>query len=1020
MYQLPYNNINSFNGKKILLILMLFFIVNSIIHAQLFTDIAHDSNIKFSNEQLFNSGAGVCVLDYNNDGWDDFFLPGGYGHSALFKNNQNGTFTNIINQVFDSTAYSNITSRYVISSAAGDIDNDGDKDLFLTTRSTNFTASILLENRNGVFYDISKSAGINHKSYGIAASFGDVNLDGYLDIYVCNNVKTMSAGYDNYGNQNAYIPQCLENYLYINLGNKTFLEKGEEYGVNNKGCSLTASFTDIDNDHDLDLLVANDYGEWSGYPNVLYLNNYPLDGFTDMSESSGFNRKMYGMSIASGDYNEDGYMDYFVSNIGTNSFYKNNKNGSFLDIAQPMGIDMTWSIKDSVRKTQWAANFFDYDNDSYLDLFVASGYVGVFFPLSAIIDTNKIFRNNRKAKFIDVTSGSGLESPISNRGAAVLDFDNDGDQDLIVNHSRMPEFFPLNIEQNINIYRNNNSNKNHWIKIKLNGIESNKDGYGARIEVYIKKRKLIREVDGGSSHASINSSIVHFGLGKASKIDSLVVYWPGGKKQVFNQLNTNQTILITENDSQYKMISSGVNEKNDSLALLFRNIKSPYESMPILKNKIYDEQKEMLIKDTINNSVEYSSDFLLKWIQLHLEMIKYTNGYTPPVASRTIGYTYMALYESVVKEMKNNISVYEKLNGSALPVTIENKDFFAPASASASVASILKMLFPFASSKYIESINAMEKSDSLEFSKIVNQDVLLRSIAYGRAVAEKIFEWSLNDGGGDNAFLRNYPTTYEPPVGPGLWKTTPSPVQPAFHLKMAMQPYWGNNRPFQVANVTGKALLSPPPPFSTDTSSVMFKEAMDVYKQSKVNTQEQKDIAIFWSDDVGSYSPPGHSLAITSIVLKEKNVNLAVASEVLAKIGMGVTDAFINCFKNKYIYNLLRPVTYIQEHIDKNWNTLIGTPPFPEYVSCHSTQSAASARILTHYFGDDFAFTDNSKNDVGYTPRKFKNFYEFAQEAAISRYYGGVHYMMSCNIGYDIGLVIGDNILNFSLKKDAK
>jgi hypothetical protein len=987
--------------------------------AQTFTDISISSGVNFSTEQFLNTGSGVCIIDYNNDGWEDFLVPGGYGKTAIFKNYGNLTFKNVLKEIVDSALYAKLTSVYVISAVAGDIDNDGDKDILLTCRAHVFKPSMLLENVNGKFIDISKSAGLTHAAYGVSASMVDFNLDGYLDLYICNNQKSMSFTYDKGGNINSYIPECEGNYFYVNNKNKTFTEKADHYGLNNKGCSLTGCFTDVDNDHDLDLLIANDYGAWSGYPNAVYINQYPKDGFIDQSNITGFNRPMYGMGIAVGDINEDGFLDYFVSNLGANSLYKNNKNTTFTDVATKLGVDMTWCIKDSLHKTQWGANFFDFDNDSYLDLFVASGYVGASFPLTTVLDTNKLFKNNGKGKFIDVTQNSGLASPISNRGAAYTDIDNDGDLDLIVNHSKMPEFYMINARQNIHVFKNNNSNENHWIKIKLNGVVSNKDGYGARVEAFIKKRKLIREIDGGSSHASINSSIVHFGLGKFSKIDSLVVYWPGGKKQVFSQLNTNQTILITENEPQYRMLASGMNEKKDTLAFQFNNIKSPYESMPVLKNKI-DAQKNEDVNNIVNNSIEHSSDFLLKWIQLHLEMIKYTNGYTPPVASRTIGYTYMALYESVVKEMKNNISVYEKLNGSALPVARENKEYFAPASASASVAYILKRLFPFASSKYIESMNVMEKSDSLEFSKVASQDVLLRSIAYGRAVAEQIFEWSLNDGGGDNAFLRNYPTTYEPPVGPGLWKTTPSPVQPAFHLKMAMQPYWGNNRPFQVANVTGKALLSPPPPFSTDTSSVMFKEAMDVYKQSKVNTQEQKDIAIFWSDDVGSYSPPGHSLAITSIVLKEKNVSLAVASEVLTKIGMGVTDAFINCFKNKYIYNLLRPVTYIQEHIDKNWNTLIGTPPFPEYVSCHSTQSAASARILTHYFGDDFAFTDNSKNDVGYTPRKFKNFYEFAQEAAISRYYGGVHYMMSCNIGYDAGLVVGDNILNFSLKKDGK
>jgi hypothetical protein len=413
----------------------------------------------------------------------------------------------------------------------------------------------------------------------------------------------------------------------------------------------------------------------------------------------------------------------------------------------------------------------------------------------------------------------------------------------------------------------------------------------------------------------------------------------------------------------------------------------------------------------------YSSDFLLNWIELHLDLVKFTNGFTPPVASRTMGYTYLALYEAVVPGMPENKSLQGHFHFcDSFPVADCNLEYYWAASASAAVSSMLRVNFPLATQIYADKIDSLELADSINFSTKTSAEVLIRSIKFGRAIASAIQAWAAVDGG-EFAFARNYPADYIAPVGPGLWVPTPSPMQPVFNYRSAMQPYWGNNRPFLYENVGSSLILPLPPAFSTDTASYFYSEAKAVHDQVLNNSQEERTIAIFWADDVGSYSPPGHSLAITRIILQGKNSNLALSAEVLAKMGMALSDAFVNCFKNKYIYNLLRPVTYIQAHIEPNWSTLIGTPPFPEYVSCHSTQSAAAARILTHYFGENVSFTDDSKDDVGYSPRTFNNFYEFAQEAAISRFYGGVHYQFSCSLGYDSGLKIGDNLIAFSFKR---
>jgi hypothetical protein len=413
----------------------------------------------------------------------------------------------------------------------------------------------------------------------------------------------------------------------------------------------------------------------------------------------------------------------------------------------------------------------------------------------------------------------------------------------------------------------------------------------------------------------------------------------------------------------------------------------------------------------------FSGEFLFKWIDLHLEMIKYVQGYTPPVASRTIGYNYLALYESVVPGMPEYKSLnYHFKYSRNMPIPDLTVEYYWPASATSSLAHMLRRLFPLAPEKYVNQIDSLEKSDSLHFINSISEEVLARSFQFGRDIAETIFTYGATDGG-EYAYTRNFPSTYTAPAAPGLWVPTPSSMQPVFNYRSAMQPYWGNNRPFLEINIMNDLMQLPPPVYSVDTTSILYGEAKAVCDQVKYGTSDEKKIAIYWADDVGTYSPGGHSLAIAKIILDNKNADLALSAEVLAKIGMAVSDAFINCFKNKYTYNLLRPITYIRDHIDPDWNTVIGTPPFPEYPSCHSTQSAAAAQVLTHYFGKKVSFTDNSKSDKNYAPRRFRNFYAFAQEAAISRFYGGVHYRFSCNLGYDSGLKIGDNIATFSFRK---
>jgi hypothetical protein len=210
--------------------------------------------------------------------------------------------------------------------------------------------------------------------------------------------------------------------------------------------------------------------------------------------------------------------------------------------------------------------------------------------------------------------------------------------------------------------------------------------------------------------------------------------------------------------------------------------------------------------------------------------------------------------------------------------------------------------------------------------------------------------------------------------------------------QLAMQPFWGTTvRTFALSR-GAECDQGGPPPFSTLPTSAFYQEANEVYQTVNNLTPEQLTIARFWADGPGTISGPGHSLAITNQILVQQNANLAVAAETYARVGIANADAVTAVWWAKYHYNLIRPVSYIRSVIDPNWNTTLPTPPFPEYTSAHSGQSAAAATSLEYVFGRHVAFTDHAHDTDGFAPRTFNRIYAFAEEAGISRIYGGIHY----------------------------
>ena len=290
---------------------------------------------------------------------------------------------------------------------------------------------------------------------------------------------------------------------------------------------------------------------------------------------------------------------------------------------------------------------------------------------------------------------------------------------------------------------------------------------------------------------------------------------------------------------------------------------------------------------------------------------------------------------------------------------------------------------------------------------------LVRSKQWGVYVAQTIFDWSKTDGG-HLGYTKNFPKDYVIPVGIGKW----IPTFPKYQLPM--QPTWGSNRAFVPSAVTASQPTAPIA-YSEDTASVFYKEAQKVYNTVVKSTPEQKIIAKYWSDDPGEPgTPPGHSVSITTQILQKEGATLATCAEIYAKVSMGVSDAFVSCWKCKYIHNYMRPISYIRMKFDPNFASLLETPPFPEFTSGHSVQSGATAKILSTAFGTAYLFTDKthaSRTDIDGTPRSYRSFNEMAKEAAISRLYGGIHFQEAIDIGLAQGTKVAEEIEKLKFKK---
>jgi hypothetical protein len=519
-----------------------------------FTNITDQAGIKFVHFKGNNGisinreefGPGVCVADFDGDGWQDIYFVNGRDlynrgisvRNALYRNNGDGTFSDV-------TESAGVPGTgYGLGCVWGDYDNDGHPDLFVTQYGRNV---LYHNNGNGTFTDVTDKAGVAGEesgSFHSGATFFDYDKDGFLDLYVGSYVALDPDGprYCNIGTvRSSCPPQAYKgsvNALYHNNGNGTFTNVTKIMNIYQpRGKNLSVGAADYDNDGWPDLFVAND-----GVEAYLYHNEHGKR-FKEIGVPSGMAYSMGGnlmaaMCISLGDYDNDGALDLYISDFQGSSdhLWHNDGKGNFDEVSDEAGLTVP-----TRNVLSFGGGFIDYDNDGWLDLFIANGHVYPEIeqasPGTRYKQTNSLFQNEGNGKFVETGKLTGIadQAPHAGRGVAFADFDNDGFVDILVADNGDP---PLLLH--------NSGNGNHFINFKLVGTKSNHDAMGARIRVVSGSVSQIREIAGGGSYLSQSDLRASFGIGAANAANSVEITWPSGESQRFTNVPADKFYRVDE------------------------------------------------------------------------------------------------------------------------------------------------------------------------------------------------------------------------------------------------------------------------------------------------------------------------------------------------------------------------------------------------------------------------------------------------------------------------------------------
>lgn len=411
------------------------------------------------------------------------------------------------------------------------------------------------------------------------------------------------------------------------------------------------------------------------------------------------------------------------------------------------------------------------------------------------------------------------------------------------------------------------------------------------------------------------------------------------------------------------------------------------------------------------------------WGDMTLYITKNTPANTPTFASRCLGYIGLTMYESVVNGYSEYQSVAPQLNGlGTLPSPQKGVEYNWMLSLNAAEAEILRSIYVQTSDDNKRKIDSLEqKFEHVIASAITDEAVVKRSITYGKTLAQKIFDWSKTDGG-HRAYLKNFDKTLVFKQRPGCWQP---PLYAQTFSHFPLHPHWGENRTFLAAD----SAIADPVFISYDTTpgSAYYNQFKQVYEEEKILTTDNKQAAIWWSDDPEeTFTPPGHSYYLATLAIKKAKPDLIKSAETYARVGMAVADAFRDCWKWKYKYFSERPNTFIPAHIDPEWHSFWPDPPFPAFPSGHAIQASAMATVLADLYGDHFEFTDSAhagrkrdeQRNTDFVVRHYTSFWQVAEETANSRFYGGIHTPQDNEAGLIKGKEIGQNINNLKWKKE--
>ncbi|MCH8929089.1 MAG: VCBS repeat-containing protein [Candidatus Marinimicrobia bacterium] len=519
-----------------------------------FTDITEKAGIKFTHQGFMYIG-GIVAADFNGDGYTDIYITNGEGYpNQLYINNKDLTFT----ETAQTAGVADMNEGW--GAVAGDIDNDGDLDIYLSNFRTEFDTfpsvnRLFLNDGNGIFTDVTEAAGVGDPGPSTSVAMADINNDGFLDIYVLN------RSFLNVDNPNT---------LYLNNGDGTFTDITVASGTGDLGTGLAVGFFDYDNDRFMDIYVVNEFEK-----DVLYHNN--RDGtFTNMRSVLNNDGQGAGMGVDFSDIDNDGDQDIYVANLWTDFLYVNNGNGTFSYDEEALALtDNTMA---------WGVGFFDYDNNGWEDVYVVNG--AMMWP-DLYDEVNIFYRNNGDGSFTDIASTFGIDDGGDGRASAIADFNNDGYMDII-----MMNVIRGKLIGNPILYLNNNSG-NDYITIRLKGTFSNRSGIGAKIKVKSGSIVQTKEVTAGASFASMNTLDIGFGLKNVDLIDKITVYWPSGNVQVLTGVFPNQIKTITEPD-ELNIVTSVEDEISVALYTLNQNYPNPFNPLTTIRYNLELNSKVLL------------------------------------------------------------------------------------------------------------------------------------------------------------------------------------------------------------------------------------------------------------------------------------------------------------------------------------------------------------------------------------------------------------------------------------------